>query len=91
MRDPFSAGGKIDFEVNGHKYDHIPQKYGQLAANKDRVEKFVQTTDGETLSTTWQVAHKCFGDRMKNWICLVAKSAKTEKFDVEQFLNDLFN
>mgnify|MGYP000010267437 FL=1 len=91
MRDPFSAGGKIDFEVNGHKYDHIPQKYGQLAANKDRVEKFVQTTDGEILSTTWQVAHKGFGDRMKNWICLVAKSAKAEKFDVEQFLNDLFN
>lgn len=91
MRDPFSAGGKIDFEVNGHKYDHIPQKYGQLAANKDRVEKFVQTTEGETLSATWQVEHDGFGDRMKNWICLVAKSAKTEKFDVEQFLNDLFN
>ncbi len=90
MRDPFSAGGKIDFEVNGRKYEHMPKKYGQLAANKDRVEEIVLTVDGKTLSATWQTADADFQNRMRCWIALVAKSAKGEEFDVEGFLGDLF-
>lgn len=91
MRDPFSAGGKIDFEVNGHKYAHIPQKYGQLASNKEKVEQFIKTIDGEILATTWQISQDNFEDRMKSWICLVAKSAPKENFDVENFLKDIFD
>lgn len=91
MRDPFSAGGRIDFEMNGHRYEHIPQKYGQLVAAKDKVEQFVKTADGETLAVTWRTTQDEFSDRMKSWIYLVAKSAKTENFDVKQFLEDLFD
>ena len=90
MRDPFSAGGQIDFEVNGRLYQHLPKKYGQLAASKDRVEEIVMTIDGQTLTATWHVVNADFQNRMKYWIALVAKSAETENFDVEQFLEDLF-
>ena len=91
MRDPFSAGGQIDFEVNGRLYRHLPKKYGQLAASKDRVEEIVMTIDAKTLTTTWHIANAGFQDRMKHWIALVVKSAKSENFDVEQFLEDLFD
>ena len=90
MRDPFSAGGQIDFEVNGRLYNHLPKKYGQLAASKDRVEEIVMTIDDKTLTATWHVDSADFQNRMKYWIALVAKSAETENFDVEQFLEDLF-
>lgn len=91
MRDPFSAGGQIDFEVNGRLYRHLPKKYGQLAASKDRVKEIVMTIDGQTLAATWHVANADFQNRMKYWISLVAKSAETESFNVEQFLEDLFD
>lgn len=90
MRDPFSAGGQIDFEVNGRLYERLPQKYGQLAANKNRVEEIVNGMDDNTLAATWHVVDTGYKDRMKYWIGLVAKSAVGEHFDVEQFLEDLF-
>lgn len=91
MRDPFSAGGQIDFEINGHIYEHLPKKYGQLAANKNRVEEIVMSIDDNTLLVAWNIINTEFKDRMKNWIDLVAKAAETEKFNVEQFLKDLFD
>lgn len=91
MRDPFSAGGQIDFEINGRLYEHLPKKYGQLAAYRNRVEEIVMSMDNNTLSNTWHTNNTGFQDRMKLWIDLVAKSAKAENFDVEQFLEDLFN
>ena len=48
------------------------------------------TIDGQTLTATWHVVNADFQNRMKYWIALVAKSAETENFDVEQFLEDLF-
>ncbi|MDE7225233.1 MAG: hypothetical protein K2O34_15810, partial [Acetatifactor sp.] len=43
-----------------------------------------------TLTATWHIANVDFQNRMKHWIALVAKSAQSESFDVEQFLKDLF-
>lgn len=68
----------------------MPQKYGQLAAKKSRVEEIVMSVDEETLFVTWRTDHTGFKDRMAQWIDLVAKSAGTEAFDVAQFLEDLF-
>ena len=36
-------------------------------------------------------SHCEFQDRMKHWIALAVKSAESENFDVEQFLEDLFD
>lgn len=91
MRDPFSAGGQVDFEINGHLYEHLPKKYGQLAVNKNRVEEIVKSTDDNTLSVTWHIVNVESKNRMKHWIDLVAKEAAMEKFNVEQFLEDLFD
>lgn len=91
MRDPFSAGGQIDFNVNGHMYEHLPKKYGQLAACKNRVEEIVRTVDEQTLVTMWHTTNENLKNRMKHWIALVAKSAEMEAFNVEQFLEDLFD
>lgn len=90
MRDPFSAGGQIDFEISGRMYERLPKKYGQLAANKNRVEEIVMSMDEETLSAMWHTANMGYENRMRYWISLVAKSAEAEHFDVEQFLEDLF-
>lgn len=57
---------------------------------KERMEEIVMTIGGETLSVTWQTVDTDFGNRMRCWIALVAKSAKGEEFDVEGFLRDLF-
>lgn len=90
MRDPFSAGGQVDLEVNGHLYEHLPKKYGQLAANKNRVEEIIMSLDDNTISITWHTVNTEFKDRMKNWINLVAKEADAERFNALQFLEDLF-
>lgn len=90
MRDPFSAGGQIDFEISGRMYERLPKKYGQLAANKNRVEEIVMSMDEETLSAMWHTANMGYENRMRYWISLVVKSAEAEHFDVEQFLEDLF-
>lgn len=91
MRDPFSAGGQVDFEINGRMYERLPQKYGQLAANKNRVEEIVMSVDEKTLAATWHTTDTGYENRMRYWISLVTKLAKTEHFDVEQFLEDLFD
>lgn len=91
MRDPFSAGGKIDFELNGQIYEKLPKKYGQLAVYKNRVEEIVMSTDDKTLLITWNDINTDLEDRMKYWISLVTKAAKAEKFNVQQFLKDLFD
>ena len=36
-------------------------------------------------------SHCEFQDRMKHWIALAVKSAESENFDEEQFLEDLFD
>lgn len=90
MRDPFSAGGKIDLEVNGRRYEHLPKKYGQLAACKHRVKEILQTIDGQTLAATWHATDNDLKNRMRAWMDLVVKSAEAETFNVEQFLEDLF-
>lgn len=90
MRDPFSAGGQIDFEINGRLYERLPKKYGQLATNKKRVEEIVMSMDEETLYSMWSTANTGYDNRMRYWISLVAKAAETEHFDVKQFLEDLF-
>ena len=91
MRDPFSAGGKTKLTVNGHKYEHLPRKYGQLAAYKNRVEEIVKTIDGQTLVNIWKTNRVNLKNRMKCWIALVAESAGYEDFKVEEFLEDLFD
>lgn len=90
MRDPFSAGGQIDLKVNGNLYEHLPQKYGHLKENRKRVEEIVMSLDDSTLSFTWNTAEKSYEDRMAQWIYLVTKEAESEKFNVGQFLEDLF-
>lgn len=91
MRDPFSAGGQVNFEINGHLYKNLPKKYGQLIANKNRVEELVMSLDANTLSITGHIESTRFEDRMSYWINLVMKEAKAEKFNVGQLLEDLFD
>lgn len=91
MRDPFSAGGQADFEIKGKTYPKLPQKYCQLAACKNKVKELVSSIDEQTILTTWNDTNKIFENRIKQWIKLVAASAKFENFDVTQFLEDLFD
>lgn len=47
--------------------------------------------DDKTLLVTWNIENTVSEDRMKHWIDLVTKEAETEKFNVGQFLEDLFD
>lgn len=38
MRDPFSAGGQVDLNINGSHYENLPQKYRQLFFAKIRLK-----------------------------------------------------
>ena len=91
MRDPFSAGGQVDFEIKGKTYERLPQKYCQLATYKNKVEEIVLSLDEQTILTTWNDTNTDFDNRIKHWIKLVVTSAKSENFDVAQFLEDLFD
>lgn len=89
MRDPFSAGGQDDLEINGHSYRQVPRKYIQLSEIKNRVKQIVTSAGADALSVTWRVANVGETDRMRRWTELVARIAE-EDFDVSQFLEDLF-
>ena len=91
MRDPFSAGGQIDFTLNGRVYERLPQKYGQLAAYRNRVKEIILSTDNKSLFVTWHDVNTGIEDRMRHWIDLVARAAGAENFNVRQFLEDLFD
>lgn len=91
MRDPFSAGGQEDLEINGKIYERLPQKYCQLVSCKEKVENAIFSIDEEILTSTWQETEKRkFESRIKRWISLVSESAKNEKFNVTELLEDIF-
>lgn len=88
MRDPFSAGGQFDLDINGNHYERLPQKYCQLFETREKVRELVLETDISVLTETWNM--KKFTNRMKSWISVVVKQAEKEKFDVEGLLEDMF-
>lgn len=90
MRDPFSAGGRIDLDINGIHYENLPQKYSNLFSCKDKVEDTILKMGEDVLSVTWETGKIGMNHRITTWIELVSKYAKKEKFDVTVFLKDLF-
>jgi hypothetical protein len=90
MRDPFSAGGQFDLEINGVHYEKLPQKYIQLYSYKDKVHDTILKIEEDTLCTTWGMENTGFENRMKMWMKLVSKHAEKEKFDVSGLLENIF-
>jgi len=90
MRDPFSAGGQFDLEVNGNHYEKLPQKYIQLFSYKSKVKATIQKVDEDVLYATWNTSNLDFKNRMQKWMELVSKYAEKEEFDVMALLEDMF-
>ena len=90
MRDPFSAGGKADLEVNGNYYEKVPQKYVQLYTYRNKVEEIILKADETVLKAMWVSDNQSFGKRMNKWVELVSSNAEKEKFDVKGLLSDIF-
>ena len=90
MRDPFSAGGQFDLDVNGVHYEKLPQKYIQLFFYKDKVEDTILKIGEDVLCATWGTEKTGFEHRMKTWMELVSKYAEKEKFNVSGLLKDMF-
>lgn len=90
MRDPFSAGGQFDLDVNGMHYEKLPQKYIQLFSCKDIVEDIILQVGEDVLRATWKTETTGLEPRMKTWMKLVSKNAEKERFDVTELLNDMF-
>lgn len=90
IRDPFSAGGQLDIELNGKYYQKLPQKYIQLYFNKRKVEETIKKADETVLLSTWSTNTLNFNGRMSKWMELVTGFAQNEKFDVAKFLKNVF-
>jgi hypothetical protein len=90
MRDPFSAGGQVDLTINGNEYKKIPKKYAQLNSYKDKVSYIINNESIETLCDTWHLSVNVVEDRMKTWVKLVSEQASYEKFNVNEFLSNIF-
>lgn len=90
MRDPFSAGGQFDLDVNGIHYEKLPQKYIQLFSCKDKVKDTILKSGEDVLCVTWGMEETGIEYRMKTWMELVSKYAEKEKFNVSGFLKDMF-
>lgn len=91
MRDPFSAGGQIDLNINGNIYEKIPQKYGQLYQYREQVSYNIKNIEKDTIDSVWGTTQGAFKDRMKYWIKLVAEKANNEDFNVKELLENIFN
>lgn len=90
LRDPFSAGGQSDLEINGTYYKRLPRKYIQLFLCKNKVLDMIKTVDETILSSTWGKQILTNNDRMNMWMELVSNHAQKEPFDVATLLNNLF-
>jgi hypothetical protein len=90
MRDPFSAGGKADLELEGKKYEKVPQKYIQLFTYRNRVKEIILETDEIVLESMWISNDQDFSNRMNKWIELISGNAEKETFDVKGLLDDMF-
>lgn len=90
MRDPFPAGGQAELEINGSHYKNLPQKYSQLFSCKDKVEDTILKSGEDVLAVTWETGKTEIEQRIKTWIKLVSKYAEKEKFDVSNFLENMF-
>jgi len=90
MRDPFSAGGQIDIEINGNLYEKIPQKYNQLYQYREQVFYNINSMEEVTIESVWGLEYNGFEDRMKCWIKMVSEMANKENFNVKELLQDIF-
>ena len=77
-------------EINGSHYKNLPQKYSQLFSCKDKVEDTILKSGEDVLAVTWETGKTEIEQRIKTWIKLVSKYAEKEKFDVSNFLENMF-
>lgn len=89
-RDPFSAGGQGDLEINGVHYEKLPKKYIQLSLYKNAVKDVILKSEEDVLRTTWEKEETGLDQRMKTWMELVAHYAEKEEFNVSGLLKDMF-
>lgn len=90
MRDPFSAGGQFNLDINGLHYERLPHKYIQLYLYRAKIQDIILKADDEVLQSAWGVEKAAFKHRMKTWKELVSKYAKRESFDVTNLLENMF-
>ncbi len=91
MRDPFSAGGQIDLDINDVHYQNLPKKYFQLFSYRDKVAEIINKAKHDVLRTTWGEENGACTNRMKKWRELVSEYAEKENFDVYTFLGNVFD
>ena len=90
MRDPFSAGGQVNLNVNGNHYERLPQKYSQLFSYRHKVQDMILHIEREVLEASWNTGKVRDEKRIQKWIELVSRHAKGENFDATKLLNDIF-
>lgn len=91
MRDLFSAGGKIDLNIDGYFYRKIPKIYEHVYVNIDVICQELYYMDLVEIANLWNVSAKDIDNVIKMWILLVCKNAIPNcDFDVENMFHGMF-
>ena len=73
VRDGFSAGGQVEFNVNGGKRVMMPAAYGRVRTYRERIRTLILNEDEVVLKTCWN--QTVWTNRIDQWCRLVSEKA----------------
>jgi len=90
LRDRFSAGGKIDLEVGGQTYKHLPRIFSHLKSNAKDVIETVKILPSEDAMYHWNLSYLPDGqDKIREWSKSLVRYAKMILNNSDKFIYHL--
>lgn len=75
LRDRFTAGGKVDLELCGMRYQNVPQIFKNLYKYREFIRAELNNVDLEELSEDWGIAASInYNDRVYQLVMLICQS-----------------
>lgn len=74
LRDKFTAGGKVDLSVSGHKYNRLPQIFSKMHQYRELILAELEICDTDVLQKDWSCSIPDSAEgRKTKWIELVSE------------------
>ena len=92
IRDPYTAGGRGEFEIRSKVYKNIPRIFLNLFNNLDAILKILGNTSPDDLEEYWNSKTNDF-NKLKDWVELIAENSKSipgaRHLDIKKMLLEL--
>jgi len=75
LRDPYSAGGRVDLLINNKKYIQVPAIFGKLQESKREIVQFISDDANEELFRNNELFYDSV-DRLSAWKSLATQYSK---------------